>query len=56
MPLGYGQLTPAFWVQVVFSYNFSFVSKEGPPPCLVVPHKKEKIRQMETKELEQKVH
>lgn len=31
MPLGYGQLTPAFWVHVVFSYNFSFVSKEGGP-------------------------
>ena len=35
MPLGYGQLTPAFWVHTVSSYNFSFVIKEwGPPlPC-----------------------
>lgn len=39
-----------FFLQLLFCFQ------GGAPPCLVVPHKKEKIRQMETKELEQKVH
>lgn len=56
MPLGYGQLTPAFWVHVVFSYNFSFVSKEGGPTLSCGPPQEGKDKQMETKELEQKVH
>lgn len=35
MLLGYGQLTPAFWVHAVSSYNFSFLTKEWAPRCFV---------------------
>lgn len=53
MPLGYGQLTPAFWVHVVSFYNFSFVIQQWAPHCLVAG--KEKLMQDKTKEFEWKV-
>lgn len=54
MPLGYGQLTPAFWVRVLSSCNFSFVIKEWTLQCLVVG--KEKLTQNKIKQFEWKVH